>query len=131
MRNEDRIIIAGGGPVGLIVGLILGRAGIKVSLFEKGDIRYQHPRAATIHPATLDQLARVMKDGAELRVASDHADYIEWSLTHLSDHPAFFSIRTVQDWHQRPAEWPETRYVAKARAQGRAPVFLIFRRRPR
>jgi len=53
---EDKIIIAGGGPVGLIAGLMLGRAGVDVTLFDMGDILYQHPRAATIHPATLDQL---------------------------------------------------------------------------
>src|SRR6516162_2766800 len=56
MAKEDGIIIAGGGPVGLIVGLILGRAGVEVTLFDKGDILHQHPRAATIHPASLDIL---------------------------------------------------------------------------
>ncbi len=56
MASETRIIIAGGGPVGLIIGLILGRAGIDVTLLDKGDILHQHPRAATIHPATLDIL---------------------------------------------------------------------------
>jgi 3-(3-hydroxy-phenyl)propionate hydroxylase len=50
------VIIAGGGPVGLIVALMLGRAGIAVTLFEKGDIVHSQPRAATIHPATLDIL---------------------------------------------------------------------------
>jgi len=53
---NERVIIAGGGPVGLIVGLILGRAGIDVTLIEKGDINHQEPRAATIHPASLDIL---------------------------------------------------------------------------
>jgi len=53
---NERLIIAGGGPVGLIVGLILGRAGIDVTLIEKGDINHQEPRAATIHPASLDIL---------------------------------------------------------------------------
>ncbi len=91
----------------------------------------RHHKRRFIAPATLTQLARVMKDGAELRVASDHADYIDWSLTCLSDHPAFISARTAREWRERPADWPETRYEAKARAQGRAPVFLIFRRRPR
>jgi len=51
-----KIIIVGGGPVGLIIGLMLGRAGIDVTLFDMGDIVHQHPRAATIHPATLDLL---------------------------------------------------------------------------
>jgi len=54
--TQGRIIIAGGGPVGLIIGLMLGRAGIDVTLFDKGDIVHQEPRAATIHPATLDLL---------------------------------------------------------------------------
>jgi 3-(3-hydroxy-phenyl)propionate hydroxylase len=56
MAEPKRVIIAGGGPVGLIVGLVLGRAGVKVTLFDQGDIVHQHPRAATIHPATLDIL---------------------------------------------------------------------------
>jgi 3-(3-hydroxy-phenyl)propionate hydroxylase len=56
MATERKVIIAGGGPVGLIAGLMLGRAGVDVTLFDMGDILYQHPRAATIHPATLDML---------------------------------------------------------------------------
>ncbi len=50
------VIIAGGGPVGLIVALMLGRAGIPVTVFDQGDIVHSEPRAATIHPATLDIL---------------------------------------------------------------------------
>jgi 3-(3-hydroxy-phenyl)propionate hydroxylase len=53
---HDHILIAGGGPVGLIIGLVLGRAGIDVTLFDMGDIVHQEPRAATIHPASLDIL---------------------------------------------------------------------------
>jgi 3-(3-hydroxy-phenyl)propionate hydroxylase len=56
MANEGRIIVAGGGPVGLTIGLILGRAGIDVTVLDKGDIVHQEPRAATIHPASLDIL---------------------------------------------------------------------------
>jgi 3-(3-hydroxy-phenyl)propionate hydroxylase len=50
------VIIAGGGPVGLIIALMLGRAGLSVTLFDQGDIVHSEPRAATIHPATLDIL---------------------------------------------------------------------------
>src|SRR5437764_7632370 len=56
MASEGRIIIAGGGPVGLIIGLVLGRAGLDVTVLDKGDIVHQEPRAATIHPASLDIL---------------------------------------------------------------------------
>ncbi len=91
----------------------------------------RHHKRRFIGPENLDELARVMKDGAELRVASDHADYVAWTLDHLRGHPAFTLIRPQSEWRKRPADWPETRYEAKARAQGRAPVFLAFRRRPR
>jgi 3-(3-hydroxy-phenyl)propionate hydroxylase len=50
------VIIGGGGPVGLLTALALGRAGVEVTLFEQGDILHQEPRAATIHPASLDLL---------------------------------------------------------------------------
>jgi 3-(3-hydroxy-phenyl)propionate hydroxylase len=50
------VVVAGGGPVGLIVALMLGRAGIAVTVFDQGDIVHSQPRAATIHPATLDIL---------------------------------------------------------------------------
>ena len=40
----------------MIVALVLGRAGVKVRLFDQGDIVHSHPRAATIHPASLDIL---------------------------------------------------------------------------
>ncbi len=56
MAADGKVIIAGGGPVGLIVGLMLGRAGVDVTLFDIGDILHQQPRAATIHPASLDIL---------------------------------------------------------------------------
>jgi 3-(3-hydroxy-phenyl)propionate hydroxylase len=54
--KRGTVIVAGGGPVGLIVALLLGRAGVAVTLFDQGDIVHSQPRAATIHPATLDIL---------------------------------------------------------------------------
>jgi 3-(3-hydroxy-phenyl)propionate hydroxylase len=50
------VLIVGGGPVGLALAVALGRAGVPVKLFEQGDVQHQEPRAATIHPASLDQL---------------------------------------------------------------------------
>jgi 3-(3-hydroxy-phenyl)propionate hydroxylase len=56
MATRPAVVIAGGGPVGLVIALMLGRAGIAVTLFDQGDIVHSQPRAATIHPATLDIL---------------------------------------------------------------------------
>jgi 3-(3-hydroxy-phenyl)propionate hydroxylase len=56
-NGERRVLIAGGGPVGLLCAWILGRRGIPVRLFDDNDELQADPRAATTHPATLDLLA--------------------------------------------------------------------------
>ncbi len=74
---------------------------------------------------SLDALARAMKPGAELRFASDDADYFNWTLERLMAHPSFaWTATRARDWQERPDDWPETRYEAKA-LHG-APAFLRF-----
>jgi 3-(3-hydroxy-phenyl)propionate hydroxylase len=51
------ILIAGGGPVGVIAALSLARQGLPVHVFEAGDRVNEMPRAATTHAATLEMLA--------------------------------------------------------------------------
>ncbi len=51
-----RILIAGGGPVGLLAALLLGRRGLRVRLFDENAAPQADPRAATTHPATLELL---------------------------------------------------------------------------
>ena len=55
--DQRRVLIAGGGPVGLLCAWLLGRQGIRVRLFDVNDAPQADPRAATTHPATLDLLA--------------------------------------------------------------------------
>jgi tRNA (guanine-N7-)-methyltransferase len=91
----------------------------------------QHKRRFVAR-ANLDRLARVLTDGAELRVASDHADYVRWMLFELVSHPEFeWLARGPRDWRERPEDWPPTRYEEKARAAGLSPTFLRFRRHAR
>jgi tRNA (guanine-N7-)-methyltransferase len=93
--------------------------------------RRQHKRRI-VSRATLDGLAKIMSDGAELRLATDDGDYLCWILERVTAHPAFeWLARRPGDWRERPPDWPPTRYEAKARAAGRSPAFLRVRRRPR
>lgn len=91
----------------------------------------RHHKRRLVAPATLDRLALLMQPGAELRLATDDRDYLVWILDHLTAHPDFVWLaRGPADWRQRPLDWPATRYEEKARAAGRAPAFLRFRRQP-
>jgi tRNA (guanine-N7-)-methyltransferase len=93
--------------------------------------RRQHKRRI-VSRETLDGLAEIMTDDAELRVATDDADYLSWILERVTAHPAFeWRARRPADWRERPLDWPPTRYEAKARAAARPPAFLRVRRRPR
>jgi 3-(3-hydroxy-phenyl)propionate hydroxylase len=53
---EHPILIAGGGPVGVITALALARQGLRVQLFEAENKVNDAPRAATTHAATLEML---------------------------------------------------------------------------
>src|SRR6476469_10589993 len=55
--DERRVLIAGGGPVGLLCAWLLGRRGLPVRLFDVNETLQADPRAATTHPAALDLLA--------------------------------------------------------------------------
>lgn len=58
MQKDRSVLIAGGGPVGLFCAMLLGRAGVDVTLFEAGAQFMDDPRAATTHPATLEVLGK-------------------------------------------------------------------------
>src|SRR5438046_8289957 len=55
--EKRRILIAGGGPIGLLCAWLLGRRGLPVRLFDNNSGLQADPRAATTHPATLDLLS--------------------------------------------------------------------------
>ena len=124
--NDDARLLLGALPEASI-----GRVFV---LFPDPWPKVRHHKRRFIAPATLTALARVMKDGAELRFATDHMGYVRWTLDHAIRHPAFaWLAQGPSDWRRRPQDGFETRYERKARGQGLACVHLGFRRcrRPR
>jgi tRNA (guanine-N7-)-methyltransferase len=88
----------------------------------------RHHKRRFVQRDTLDVLARLMKPGAELRLATDDPSYLPWMVEHACTHPAFeWLAERPADWRGRPADWPPTRYETK-RIAG-TPVFLRLKRR--
>jgi 2-polyprenyl-6-methoxyphenol hydroxylase-like FAD-dependent oxidoreductase len=91
MGAEADLILVGGGPAGMMAGLLFARAGCRVSVLEKHADFFRDFRGDTVHPSTmeiLDQLGmleRFLKRphnrvaGAELRIAGR-----EWAIGDLS-----------------------------------------------
>jgi 3-(3-hydroxy-phenyl)propionate hydroxylase len=57
--NDNRVIIAGAGPVGAVMTLALVKNGIPVTLIEQLPDAAEDQRAATIHPPTVEMLVKL------------------------------------------------------------------------
>src|SRR5438309_7937800 len=56
MAIDERVLIAGAGPVGLVAAAHLVRGGVPVTVLEAGPDLSEESRASTFHPPTLDML---------------------------------------------------------------------------
>lgn len=91
--------------------------------------KLRHHKRRLIQPAFIDALARLLKDGGEFRFASDHMDYVRWTLAMMHDHPLFeWLAEGPSDWRTPPPDWVATRYEQKALERGERCVYLRFRR---
>jgi tRNA (guanine-N7-)-methyltransferase len=89
----------------------------------------RHWKRRFIQDATLTALARILRPGGELRFATDIADYAAWTLARVLRSPDFFwTAERADDWRRPWAEFGGTRYETKAKREGRAPAYFIFRR---
>ncbi|AGT09557.1 tRNA (guanine(46)-N(7))-methyltransferase TrmB [Paracoccus aminophilus] len=84
----------------------------------------RHHRRRFVTPEHLIPLHRVLKSGAEFRVATDIPDYVRQTLEEVP--PAGFTL--VHEGPEAWEDWLSTRYEQKALREGRAPHYVTFRR---
>jgi 2-polyprenyl-6-methoxyphenol hydroxylase-like FAD-dependent oxidoreductase len=127
-RDAD-LIVVGGGPAGVMAGLLFARAGCRVRILEKHKDFFRDFRGDTVHPSTmeiLDQLGMLERflqrphnkvDRAELRIAGR-----EWTIGDLSHlHTAAPFIAMMPQWE----------FLDFLRVEGRAfPGFHIEMEKP-
>ncbi len=84
----------------------------------------RHHRRRFVTPEHLLPLARVLRPGAQFRVATDIPDYVRQALEEVPL-AGFDLVRQGADpWD----DWISTRYEQKALREGRTPHYLTFRR---
>jgi 2-polyprenyl-6-methoxyphenol hydroxylase-like FAD-dependent oxidoreductase len=102
------LIIVGGGPAGMMAGLLFARAGVSVRVLEKHADFFRDFRGDTVHPSTmeiLDQLGMLGRflerphdrvTGAQIRVAGH--DYTIGDLSHLNTPAPFIAMMPQWDF---------------------------------
>ncbi len=89
----------------------------------------RHHKRRIIDRILLGHLARALKPGRDIRLATDDPDYAEWMLFEASKVDGIsWTACGPEDWRHKPDDWPPTRYEAKARSAGRAVYFLVLRK---
>jgi len=88
----------------------------------------RHHRRRFVTQEHLEPLARVMKPGAEFRVATDIPDYVRQTLEEVPGFGFEWTATSSADWKEPWSDWVSTRYEQKALREGRVPHYLTFLR---
>jgi tRNA (guanine-N7-)-methyltransferase len=105
----------------------IGRAFI---LFPDPWPKKRHHKRRLVSEATLAELARVLRPGGELRIATDIGEYAQWILLAVRGQVQFrWTAEGPHDWRARGPDWPPTRYEQKAIREGRRCYYFRFVRR--
>jgi len=90
----------------------------------------RHAKRRFMNKGPIDLLAAKLQPGAEFRFGTDHPIYCRWAMMVMGQNAYFeWLAQDPQDFLVRPADWPETRYEAKARSKGHEVWYFRYRRK--
>ncbi|HLL26574.1 MAG TPA: FAD-dependent oxidoreductase [Xanthobacteraceae bacterium] len=124
--------IAGGGPAGIMAGVLLARAGVDVLVLEKYPDFFRDFRGDTIHPSTLELMYELGFDRALLRLPHQKVTEIAFHVgerefkvadcSHLNVHHPFVALMPQWDFlnflAERGAQYPGFRLRKSAEVTG-------------
>src|SRR5436190_1768651 len=87
------------------------------------------PRLSVPEEGPLDLIAAKLEPGGEFRLGTDDRTYCRWAMMIMNRRSDFeWLAESAKDFLTRPGGWPETRYEAKARREGREVWYFRYRR---
>lgn len=89
----------------------------------------RHAKRRFMNHGPIALIAAKLKPGGEFRFGTDHPVYCRWAMMVMGARPDFtWLAEQPSDFLIRPDDWPETRYEAKARREGREVWYFRYRR---
>ena len=89
----------------------------------------RHAKRRMVNHGPLDLIAAKMEPGGEFRLGTDDPVYCRWAMMIMNQRRDFeWLAEKAGDFLTRPGGWPETRYEAKARREGREVWYFRYRR---
>ncbi|MFF3223558.1 FAD-dependent oxidoreductase [Nocardia suismassiliense] len=117
-------LVVGGGPAGMILGLLLARAGVEVTVLEKHKDFLRDFRGDTVHPTTLDLLDELGLGAEFAKLPSRKLEQIQ--LATASGLQTFASLRDLPGKHKYIAMVPQWDLLdLLARAAQQEPSFRL------
>lgn len=90
----------------------------------------RHAKRRMMNQGPVDMIAAKLRPGGEFRFGTDHPIYLRWALMIMRGRTDFdWLCSRPDDFLERPLDWAETRYEAKARRKGHEVWYFRYRKK--